>query len=317
MPTIKQRVALLRAHNWVCPYCQKTIDSLSNSEIDHIIPKSYGNNPSMLRELLNRIGMPDLVLDSYRNWFPIHGEPCNRIKGKVLLPDHSLVMQLEIARQKEPRVLEEEQRFDRQLRSRDALAAFVRLIEPGEFSKDEAIAYIQNAQVATQKRSDPMVLSFSVNVVELMASHNCPQDAGEGEKLYEYLEKSLMSALDDSGAVFVSVGASERNGETISIRYAFWLLDLESLPGKFPFNWELLQVAPYSEVFPGQDPEDLFKKAIILKRNKLIINWNSDDPLAYNFCPQCGSSQLHRSSHSMPDDTVYYIRCDCGWVESF
>ena len=79
MPSIKQRVSLLRAHKGICPYCNKPIASLAELEIDHILPESLSQDK--LNEVITRIGMPELKINSYRNWLPVHGYNCNRKKA--------------------------------------------------------------------------------------------------------------------------------------------------------------------------------------------------------------------------------------------
>ena len=56
-------------------------ESLALLEIDHIIPEHFCNKPDELRNLLERLGVPDLKIHSYSNWLPVHGRPCNRQKG--------------------------------------------------------------------------------------------------------------------------------------------------------------------------------------------------------------------------------------------
>ena len=168
MPSIKKRVSLLRAYKGICPYCNQPIASLADLEVDHIVPESL--KESELKPLLERIGFPTLQINSYRNWLPVHGYNCNLRKSGSILPDTALAMQLHFAAEKEPSVIAEEQRFDRELRSRDALALLVREIELGSFSKEAAIAFLQGVKSQAQKRSESWVLSFSVNLAEAIES---------------------------------------------------------------------------------------------------------------------------------------------------
>jgi 5-methylcytosine-specific restriction endonuclease McrA len=106
VPTIKQRVSLLRAHKGICPYCNQPIVSLADLEIDHIVPRSL--KEADLKPLLERIGYPSLKIDSYRNWLPVHGYNCNLRKSDSIPPDTTLAMQLHFAAEKEPSVIAEE-----------------------------------------------------------------------------------------------------------------------------------------------------------------------------------------------------------------
>jgi hypothetical protein len=338
MPSIKQRVSLLRAYKGICPYCNQPIASLADLEVDHIVPESL--KESELKPLLGRIGFPTLQINSYRNWLPVHGYNCNLRKSGSILPDTALAMQLHFAAEKEPSVMAEEQRFDRELRSRDALALLVREIELGSLSKEAAIAFLQGVKSQAQKRSEPWVLSFSVNLAEAIESGAIPEeilssnteDEMQGDS-YEidldlpeidfansiegFLQNVLQDQIDSLETLCCKSEVSVNNGETISVRYAVWLLDLDSLPRQFPCKWKLLEIAMFSEVYPNKDSEDLINKAVILKRNEILIDRDSDEPLPYKFCPLCASTVLHKSSHQRHDETIYVIRCDCGWAESF
>jgi transcription elongation factor Elf1 len=77
-----------------------------------------------------------------------------------------------------------------------------------------------------------------------------------------------------------------------------------------------MEVETFSGVYPGQDPEILSNEAIIRKRNEVILDKDSDDPLPYCYCPMCGKQNFSRHSIQRPDATVYYISClSCGWGE--
>lgn len=42
---------------------------------------------------------------------------------------------------------------------------------------------------------------------------------------------------------------------------------------------------------------------------------DSDEPMAYRCCPECGGTDLDRFSRTSPrDDMYYFVRCPCGWI---
>src|SRR6266567_186635 len=177
-PSRTQSIALWRAYDEICVYCSRPIESLAVLEIEHIIPRHLCERPDELLTLLNRLGVPDLEINSYFNWLPVHGRPCNREKGGQVLPDSTLLHYLGIVRQKIDRVDEEERKIRRQALNRNALTPLVQLIEDGYLSKQEVISFIEVAMPgATEPRnSDPLVLSFSVNVTEAIDSGTLPKD---------------------------------------------------------------------------------------------------------------------------------------------
>jgi hypothetical protein len=260
-PTRIQSIALWRAYEEVCVYCSKPIESLATLEVDHIIPASLCTRPEELRRLLDSLGTPDLEINSYSNWLPAHGRPCNRQKGDQILPLPALLHYLSIAHKKLDRVVQEERKIRGQAQNRDALAPLVQLIEEGRLSKREAISFIEIAvpESPAHENSDPLVLSFSVNVIEAADSGALPPDVPEPPLLYGWLENELEDVLRSTKALFARAARIEddRNGETVSVRYAFWLLDLDLLPRQLPYCWELLEVAPFSELYPNQDPDNL------------------------------------------------------------
>jgi hypothetical protein len=325
MPSQKQRVALMRAYKSVCRYCNKLIESLAELEIDHIIPESLDKDD--LKNLLKRLSKEDLDINSYFNWFPVH-RSCNNPKSDTVLPDASLHYLLGIAADKEPAVRAEEAKFEQQARGNDALGKLAHQIELGVLSKGAAIAFLQGTPTNPAYKNDPVILGFSINLADAVGTgseFHLPGDmllnldddelTGSGPNL-----ASLQAQLEDSLKVLNALIAKaeyQNNGETLSIRYAVWLLNLDLLPKKLPNAWRLLEVSPFSEVYPGQDASILEDQAVILRRNELIIDRNSDHPLPYRYCPMCASRKLYRGSRSTQEEWIYYVTCsDCGWAEA-
>lgn len=316
---MKQKVALLNAHNSICRYCDRRIESFADLEIDHIVPEHLSEQKRA--ELLTRIGEPDLDIQSYYNWVPVHGYSCNGRKSGTVFSDTALTMHLAVARDKVPAVEKAERLFDQQARSNNALARVARQIELGFLTKEVAVAFLDSIQNKPGPMANPVVLSFSVLLEDAQAS---AESVSLGEMLMSAAYKDgpssslielLETALGESQALYVQTEAPENNGETLSVRYAMWLLDLDSLPKKFPDAWKLMQVEPYAKVYPQGTAEHLLDQAIILKRNDLVLDSESDDPLPYRLCPECGSRDLRRLSWNSTSETHYLVRCECGWAD--
>ena len=57
-------------------------------------------------------------------------------------------------------------------------------------------------------------------------------------------------------------------------------------------------------------------KQLVQLYNDAVYSDDANDPLPYNFCPDCGSEDLHRGSYNDPvrDNQWYFIKCaDCDW----
>lgn len=314
-PGHTQAIALWHAHDELCPYCNNPIDSFAILEVDHIIPEKMLNTRLELNALLAQLGMPDLDLNSYRNWLPVHGRPCNRRKGDQQLPIPTLLNYLNLAAKFEGKAIKEEQKLKKQALSNKAFGPILHLIEVGDLSKDEAISFIESAvpNATRPRKSEPLVLSFSVNINALQEPGRLPQDAPEAPMLYDWLIGQLQQALRTTGGLFSAI-EDDRNGETVSIRYSSWMLDLDRLSLPLPFGWELLEVMPYSEVYPGSDSEDLFARGVAAKHKELTIDESSSDPFPYKRCPKCTSPKLEKSSVQVDQHDVPFIFCTvCGW----
>lgn len=146
-PTLAQRIALWRAHRRICAYCTRPIDCLSELEIDHIIPQHLLKSPAKLRVLLRRLDMPDLDLNSYTNWLPVHGRPCNRDKTGEVQPDAALHNFLGVARRHQARARKEELRFTKQAENENAVASVAFLIATKRITQSEVLSILNVAGI--------------------------------------------------------------------------------------------------------------------------------------------------------------------------
>lgn len=57
-------------------------------------------------------------------------------------------------------------------------------------------------------------------------------------------------------------------------------------------------------------------KEIVKKYRDAVLDTDTDDPLPFKACPQCGSTKLKRSSMLIGDDYFFTIECtECSWSE--
>jgi hypothetical protein len=142
-PLSTQRFVLWRVYNRICAYDNLPIDTFAEMEIDHIIPQHLLQTPQQLQALLAGLGVPDLDLNSYDNWLPVHGR-CNRDKGGELQPEASLHYFLGVARRHGARARAEELRLARQAKSENHVASIAYLIETGELSLNDVLSALNS-----------------------------------------------------------------------------------------------------------------------------------------------------------------------------
>jgi len=55
-------------------------------------------------------------------------------------------------------------------------------------------------------------------------------------------------------------------------------------------------------------------KELVKKYHDAIFDDESNSPLPYKACPECGNTELEGSSATIQDDTVVTLKCKkCGW----
>jgi len=100
-----KRFAIFTVHGEKCWLCNELM-SLSEVEIDHIIPESWSERPE-LPAILKSLGCPEnFDLNGWANLRPAHGR-CNRRKSShVFRPSPLIQLELEIGLKKAPEVEE-------------------------------------------------------------------------------------------------------------------------------------------------------------------------------------------------------------------
>jgi len=86
-------------------------------------------------------------------------------------------------------------------------------------------------------------------------------------RVCDSLEKELMARLHASVSGLVErTEPSGRSGETLSVRFAVWGASLEAVVGAIDTKWDLLEVAPFSEVYRDQDSAELYARAVVARQ---------------------------------------------------
>jgi len=199
------------------------------------------------------------------------------------------------------------------------LIAIAKLVESGELTKQEIYQSLSVVHPSSTPLSqDPLVLTFGINVSELIQSNGLPKNAGDTfPVICDWLEKDLIFRLSGLLPTLSQMTeASERNGETLSVRVAFWNLDFDLLDQFDISNWKVLEIADFSEIYDCS-PDELLSRAVV-KAGGSIVSDPWDTAFGVGRCPRCGSSQLNRysSTDRKYDETYHTIECkECGWSE--
>ena len=167
-----------------------------------------------------------------------------------------------------------------------------------------------NLEKPAQMQIDPWVIAFGTNFLDPL-----PVDAPDCDpELSDWLLQRIERDLTATGAVFRRVD-DERSGETVSIRFAFWILDLDRVKANIDFCWDVLAIQRYSELFEGSS-DDLFDRAVMSRYHEIVYD-APDDPIGISACPACGSKRLKHSTFATEKDTYYSAKClECGHLSS-
>jgi hypothetical protein len=306
-PSFRMRVAIWRTNEQRCFFCAEPV-MFRNMEIDHLIPRVV--NEVKLSKLIASLELPvDFHVDDTLNLVPTHGD-CNRRKGATEFSEGSLRFFIETWRSKQARLRRELEWGSRAAENEAAILTLALRIEDGKLSLPEAIATLESLCGRRDKTNEPWVVTFGLSFADLPLSSTAPYAA-----LCDRLESELASYLRELKAIGRQTEASVRNGETLSIRYAFWNLDLNSLDKIYLDRFEVLEVAPYAEIY-NDSWDGLFPRAVV-DTYKRVITDEKDPKFGLGRCPKCGSGHLNRSSGEDPRLGYYYfIECeDCHWSD--
>jgi 5-methylcytosine-specific restriction endonuclease McrA len=311
---IRVRTAIWRANERRCFFCGEIV-TFAELEIDHLIPRAV--NEAKLAELVTALELPvDFHLDHIVNLVPTHGN-CNRRKGAGEFTEANLRFFVEMWRSKEARLTEELERVNRAAANEDAVVTLALRIENGDLSLREAVAALQVLCSQREDTNEPWVVTFGLLFANLPPSFTKPYGHPRGHAvLCDRLESELASRLSELRAIGRQTEASNRTGETLSVRYAFWNLDLNSLDKLCLGPFEVLEVAPFGEVY-NNSWDNSFPRAVVDTYERVIRD-DKDPIFGLGFCPKCGSGRLNRSSGEDPnrDKFYYFIECeDCHWSD--
>lgn len=298
-----QKVSIWRADGKKCFYCGVPVP-YREIQIDHIVPEKV--SADKLAEL--KLDLPaDFDINSIPNWGTCH-QGCNARKKAYVFEKPTTLYFVGMATKRAAAV--EKNIADLQVEKNNGklLSTLKVRLEKGHLAQAAVLAVLGDLPVSTQGGSDPWVVAFGANFIDPLPVATPEQDPKQSDWLLERLGRDLAG----TGAVFRKID-DERSGEGVSVRYAFWLLDLNRVTENIDMCWDVLTVQKYSEIF-DTSADDLLDRAVVSRYHQIVHGALDDDPVGLSACPECGSTDLRYQSFSNgEDDTIYEVTCkECG-----
>ncbi|MEK6320925.1 MAG: hypothetical protein AABN33_04495 [Acidobacteriota bacterium] len=219
--------------------------------MDHIVPEALLTRSEELERVLREYDLGlDFDIQDYCNWLPSHSR-CNLKKGETLFERGAVLYFVSIARSKATTAREEEERFVKNQKKDRLLGRLQVALEEGLVSRDEVIAALQAVPASDREGYEPIVITFGLGIDRVLRSRVIPETVeGDYSALCDWLEADLVRQLESLlSSSFYFPEASERTGETLSVRLAFLDLDLAQLTNFQSQLWEILEIAYYYEVY--------------------------------------------------------------------
>jgi hypothetical protein len=248
--TDEERFAIWRVYERKCFYCKQPL-TLAEVTIDHLIPEHLLDDNEQLQSIKSQYGQgADFSINDYCNWVPAHLR-CNQDKGTIIFqPSPIFLTYLARARRKAILARQEAERFTKNMKSGEVLGRLGVALQGGIVQEEDVIAILQ--RVSSQRdQFEPIVITFSLSTEEALRKGSpevaLPEDY---PGLCDWLEKDLVKQLSALlTCSFYYPEASERTGETLSVRLAFLQLNLNELETFTSPWWEIVEIQYFSEIY--------------------------------------------------------------------
>jgi len=252
--TTEQRFAIWRVYGEKCFYCEQPL-AFTDITIDHIIPEHILDDPQQLEAIKIEYGLDaDFSINDYCNWVPAH-QHCNRRKGTAIYSaSPALIMILEDAQKKGKQARKEVDRLIKNKNAGDILGKLGIALQRGIVLKDDVIAVL-NSISPQREQYEPIVITFSLNTDDVLRKGSLATGLPTDYlSLCTWLEKDLIKQLSSLlTCSFFYPEASQRTGETLSVRLAFFQLNFDELDKFTSPWWEILEIQYYSEVYGSSE----------------------------------------------------------------
>jgi hypothetical protein len=298
-----KKVSIWKGDEERCFYCRVPVP-YSELQVDHIVPEKIPSG--QLAKLRSSVLPPNFEINSICNWVTCH-QGCNGRKSSFEFDPNPTGYYVGMAAKRAAKVQKIMDDFEVERANGTLLSTLKVRLEKGHLSQAAVLAVLGDLPASRQTGSDPWVVAFGANF-----SDPLPDDAPERDpQLSDWLLERLDRDLASTGAVFRRLD-DDRSGEDVSVRYAFWLLDLDGVRERVDFCWDVLTVQRYSELFKTP-ADDLLDRAVVSRYHQIVHSAPSGDPIGLSACPDCGSTDLKYESFSNHDDTIYEATCnECG-----
>ena len=246
--SFSERWAVFEAYKKVCIYCGNAVE-WRDFEVDHIINESLLQESAKLNVLIKDYGLGDnFYVNSFQNWSCSHHR-CNRVKADTTFDKSRALHYLLIAEKKAKHAQRIYNATEKANRVNKVLAPLRALIENGTISRQELVDFantiVRNAEVGL---NNPLVICFGLRMEDVYK--NLPKDAPDSPPyIYDWLESELAKELQKQLECRLTLRESDRNGETISVRYALWDLEYDKLNTLRLRWWEILELSLHTEIY--------------------------------------------------------------------
>jgi hypothetical protein len=300
-----EKVAIWRGDGEKCFYCRIPVP-YRELQVDHIVPEKI---PSSALADLKSVLSANFEINAIQNWVTCH-QGCNIRKSVFVFETTALLYYIQMASKRAEKVQKIMDDFEVKRQNGRLLSTLRVRIEKGHLDLAAVLTVLGDVPVSEQTGADPWIVAFGANFLDPLPEDAPQQDPELSDWLFERLERDLAS----TGAVFRRVD-DDRSGEGISVRCAFWILDLDRITESIDFCWDVLAVQRYSEVFETA-ANDLLDRAVVSRYHEIVHN-APGNPVGISACPECGSRDLEYASFSSEKDTYYEAKCrECGHLSS-
>lgn len=222
--------------------------------VDHIIPEYLSEHPEKLRRLRQDyeidVNHPGFQINDFTNWVPAHPHKCNARKGSMIFPKRMTLLLLQEVQRHLGRVQREVEMLYRTRTQARHLGLLGVAIEKRQLSVKDVREFIEKVE-REQHADEPLVLTFSLTVEELLESNSLPDGVPhEYPYLCDWLELDLVKYLRSIITTpFHYTQPSERWGDGLSVRMVFPDLNATQFENFDLPWWNILEATSFWEVF--------------------------------------------------------------------
>ena len=298
------RIAIWRANSKKCFYCEEPI-SYRDLQIDHLIAES--TPPDQVANLVKQLPLPSTFqLEDLINLVPTHHN-CNRRKSDNRFSETTLRFYFDLWQRRQNAITAELDELRSEAEYDDLIGKIIGLVECGKLSLSEIIRVVAaSTHGIAQQPSKPLVVTFGLNLLDSSVKA-LRSDKETYTEFWDRLENELMTTLRNTiGRPITITEPSQRTGETLSVRVAFWQTDIDRL--QFPTPWELIEVNSFEEVY-SDSPAELFQQA--MEDTYDIFTAERDG------CPKCGGKVIMSGSAGDTGEFAIATCMKCGWEDYY